>query len=140
VNITFTPNLQVNPDDFDIEGGIDQPIGLPQISITGFNFNIGGPAGFPQGRADTTVVLSDTVSWLRGNHSLKFGGEGRRFYNNNFTLDTGQFVFPNVTSFLQGRATAFSVTTGDRSSAIIQNAIGLYVQDNYKVRPNVTGT
>jgi outer membrane receptor protein involved in Fe transport len=47
-------------------------------------------------------------------------------------------VFPNVTSFLQGRATAFSVTTGDRSSAIIQNAIGLYVQDNYKVRPNVT--
>ena len=138
VNITFTPNLQVNPTDFDIENGIDQPIGLPQISITGFNFNIGGPAGFPQGRADTTVVVSDTLSWLRGNHSFKFGGEGRRFYNNNFTLDTGQFVFPNVASFLDGRATAFSVTTGDRSSAIIQNAIGFYVQDNYKVRPNVT--
>jgi hypothetical protein len=138
VNITFTPNLQVNPSDFDIENGIDQPIGLPQISITGFNFNIGGPAGFPQGRADTTVVVSDTLSWLKGNHSFKFGGEGRRFYNNNFTLDTGQFVFPNVASFLDGRATAFSVTTGDRSSAIIQNAIGFYVQDNYKVRPNVT--
>ena len=138
VNITFTPNLQVNPTDFDIENGIDQPIGLPQISITGFNFNIGGPAGFPQGRADTTVVVSDTLSWLRGNHSFKFGGEGRRFYNNNFTLDTGQFVFPNVASFLDGRATAFSVTTGDRSSAIIQNAIGFYVEDNYKVRSNLT--
>ena len=138
VNITFTPNFQVNPSDFDIENGIDQDIGLPQISITGFNFNIGGPAGFPQGRADTTVVVSDTLNWLHGNHSLKFGGEGRRFYNNNFTLDTGQFVFPNVTSFLAGRATAFSVTTGDRSSAIIQNALGFYVQDNYKVRPNLT--
>ncbi len=65
VNITFTPNLQVNPSDFDIENGIDQAIGLPQISITGFNFNIGGPAGFPQGRADTTVVVSDTLSWLK---------------------------------------------------------------------------
>ena len=138
VNITFTPNLQVNPFDFDIRNGINQDIGLPQISITGFNFNLGGPAGFPQGRADTTVVVSDTLNWLRGNHSLKFGGEGRRFYNNNFTLDTGQFVFPNVASFLQGRATAFSVTTGDRSSAIIQNAIGFYVQDNYKVRPNLS--
>ena len=138
VNITFTPNLQVNPLDFDINNGINQDIGLPQISITGFNFNIGGPAGFPQGRADTTVVVSDTLNWLHGNHSFKFGGEGRRFYNNNFTLDTGQFVFPNLASFLDGRATSFSITTGDRSSAIVQNALGLYVQDNYKLRPNLT--
>jgi len=78
INITFTPNLQVNPADFGINNGIDQDLGLPQISITGFNFNLGGPAGFPQGRADTTVVLSDTLNYLRGNHSFKFGGEARR--------------------------------------------------------------
>jgi hypothetical protein len=138
INITFTPNLQLNPADFAINNGINQPIGLPQISITGFNFNIGGPAGFPQGRADTTVVLSDTLNYLRGNHSFKFGGEGRRFYNNNFTLDTGTFTFPNVTNFLNGNANAFNITLGDRSSAIIQNALGFYVQDNFKVRPNVT--
>ena len=138
VNITFTPNLQLNPADFGINNGIDADIGLPQISITGFNFNLGGPAGFPQGRADTTVVVSDTLSYLRGNHSFKFGGEGRRFYNNNFTLDTGTFTFPNVNLFLTGNANAFSVTLGDRSSAIIQNAFGFYVQDNFKVRPNLT--
>ncbi|HEX3249975.1 MAG TPA: carboxypeptidase regulatory-like domain-containing protein [Pyrinomonadaceae bacterium] len=138
INITFTPNLQVNPLDFDINNGITQPIGLPQISITGFNFNIGGPAGFPQGRADTTVVVSDTLNYLRGSHSFKFGGEARRFYNNNFTLDTGTFAFPNVTSFLNGTANSFSVTIGDRSSAIIQNAFGFYGQDNFKVRPNLT--
>ncbi len=138
INITFTPNLQLNPADFEIRNGVDQPIGLPQISITGFNFNIGGPAGFPQGRADTTVVVSDTLNYLRGNHSFKFGGEGRRFYNNNFTLDTGTFTFPNVNNFLTGNANSFSVTLGDRSSAIIQNALGFFVQDNYKVRPNVT--
>jgi hypothetical protein len=138
VNITFTPNLQVNPLDFDIRNGITQDIGLPQINITGFNFNLGGPAGFPQGRADMTVVLSDTLNYLHGNHSFKFGGEGRRFYNNNFTLDTGAFTFPNLASFINGTATSFSITTGDRSSAIVQNALGFYVQDNYKVRPNVT--
>lgn len=138
INITFTPNAQLNPADFDIRNGINADIGLPQMSITGFNFNLGGPAGFPQGRADMTVVLSDTVSYLRGNHSFKFGGEARRFYNNNFTLDTGTFTFPNVSSFITGNGNGFSVTLGDRSSAIIQNALGLYVQDNYKLRPNLT--
>lgn len=138
INITFTPNAQLNPADFGINNGVNAEIGLPQMSITGFNFNLGGPAGFPQGRADMTLVLSDTVSYLRGNHSFKFGGEARRFYNNNFNLDTGTFTFPNVNSFLNGNGNAFSVTLGDRSSAIIQNAWGLYVQDNWKVRPNVT--
>ncbi|HZN08160.1 MAG TPA: TonB-dependent receptor [Pyrinomonadaceae bacterium] len=138
INITFTPNAQLNPADFGINNGVNDDIGLPQISITGFIFNLGGPAGFPQGRADTTVVFSDTVSYLRGNHSLKFGGEARRFYNNNFTLDTGSFTFANVNSFLAGNANGFSVTLGDRSSAIIQNAFGFFVQDNFKVRPNLT--
>jgi outer membrane receptor protein involved in Fe transport len=138
INITFTPNLQVNPKDFFIEDGISQPLGLPQISITGFNFNIGGPAGFPQGRADTTFVLSDTLNYLRGKHSFKFGGEWRRFFNNNFTLDTGTFTFANVNNFLNGSASSFSVTLGDRSSAIAQGALGLYVQDNYKWAENLT--
>ena len=138
INITFTPNLQVNPADFGINNGIDQDLGLPQISITGFNFNIGGPQGFPQGRADTTVVFSDTLNYLRGNHSFKFGTELRRFYNNNFTLDTGAFTFPNVNLFLTGNANSFQVTLGDRSSAIVQNALGFYVQDNFKVRQNLT--
>ena len=138
INITFTPNAQLNPADFGINNGVNAEIGLPQMSITGFNFNLGGPAGFPQGRADMTVVLSDTVSYLRGNHSFKFGGEARRFYNNNFTLDTGTFTFPNVNSFLTGNGNGFSVTLGDRSSAIVQNAFGFYVQDNWKVRPRVT--
>jgi outer membrane receptor protein involved in Fe transport len=138
INITFTPNLRVNPVDFNINEGINQPLGLPQISITGFNFNIGGPAGFPQGRADTTVVVSDTLNYLRGSHSFKFGGEARRFYNNNFTLDTGSFAFPNVASFLTGTANSFTLTIGDRSSAIIQDSYGAYAMDNFKVRSNLT--
>jgi outer membrane receptor protein involved in Fe transport len=138
INITFTPNALLNPADFGMNVGINQSIGLPQMSITGFNFNFGGPAGFPQGRADTTIVLSDTLSYLKGKHSFKFGGETRRFYNNNFNLDNGTFTFANVNSFLAGTGNSFSITLGDRSSAIIQSALGFYVQDNYKVRQNLT--
>lgn len=141
IHITFTPNALIDPSSLGIIDGITQPIGVPQITVGGLpqpTLNFGGPSGFPQGRADTGFVLSDTVNYLRGNHSLKLGGEWRRFFNNNFNLDTGSFTFPTVANFQQGTATAFSITLGDRSSAIAQGAFGLFIQDNFKWRPNVT--
>jgi hypothetical protein len=138
IHITFTPNAQLNPLDFNIKDGVTDPIGLPQIAVGGGGINFGGPTGFPQGRSDTTFVVSDTLSYLRGNHSFKFGGEWRRFYNNNTNRDTGAFTFASTAAFLAGTANGFTVTLGDVSSAIAQGALGLYVQDNYKVRTNLT--
>jgi hypothetical protein len=138
IHISFTPNAQLNPLDFGIKNGVTEPIGLPQMTVTGTGLNFGGPAGFPQGRSDTTYVLSDTLSYLRGNHSFRFGGEWRRFYNNNTAKDTGSFAFANMAAFLAGTANTFNVTLGDVSSAIAQGALGFFVQDNYKVRPNLT--
>ncbi|MGA9771553.1 MAG: TonB-dependent receptor [Blastocatellia bacterium] len=136
--ITFTPNLLVNPADFGINNGLNEPIGLPQISITGLAFNIGGPSGFPQGRGDTTFVASDTASYLIGSHSLKFGGEFRRFLNNNFNRNVGTFNFPSDAAFFLGNANAFSVTIGDVSNSIANGAIGFFVQDNFKLKQNLT--
>jgi len=138
IHIIFTPNALLNPADFGINNGVNEAIGLPQIAVGGSGLNFGGPAGFPQGRSDTIFVLSDTLNYLRGNHSFKFGGEGRRFYNNNTNKDTGNFAFANMAAFIAGTANVFNVTLGDVSSAIAQGALGLFVQDNYKVRPNLT--
>lgn len=138
IHITFTPNALLNPADFGINNGINEPFGLPQISITGLRFNIAGPAGFPQGRGDTSVVFSDTLSYQRGRHSLKMGGEFRRFFNNNFSRNPGTFNFATVDAFLAGTANAFSVTLGDVSSSIAVGALGLFVQDNFKLKPHLT--
>ena len=43
-----------------------------------------------------------------------------------------------MAAFLAGTANTFTVTLGDVSSAIAQGALGAFVQDNYKVRPNLT--
>jgi len=138
IHIAFVPNAQLNPLDFGIRNGVTEAIGLPQIAVGGTGLNFGGPTGFPQGRSDTTYVLSDTLSYLHGNHSFRFGGEWRRFYNNNTGKDTGSFSFANMAAFLAGTANAFTVTLGDVSSAIAQGALGAFVQDNWKVRPNLT--
>jgi hypothetical protein len=132
------PNGRLNPADFGINDGIDQPIGLPQISVAGGNLSFGGPSAQPSGRGDTTFVVADTVSYLFGTHSLKLGGEYRQFLNNNFRLGTGSFSFPTVAAFLAGNANAFSVTLGNQSSSIAEGALGVFVQDNYRVRPNLT--
>jgi len=132
------PNAQFNPAEYGIRNGIAEPIGLPQISIAGSALNFGGPANFPAGRADTTFVANDVWNCLCGRHSLKIGGEYRQFLNNNFRRGTGTFNFPSVGAFLADTANSFSVTLGNQSSSIAQGALGMFVQSNYRWRPNLT--
>ncbi|HEY8459418.1 MAG TPA: TonB-dependent receptor [Blastocatellia bacterium] len=138
IYITFTPNAQLNPADFGINNGINQAIGLPQINVAGASLNFGGPNGFPQGRGDTGIVFSDSLSYLVGRHSLKFGGEFRKFYNNNFGTSIGSFGFANMDAFLAGTANAFTVTLGDTSNSVSQGALGFFIQDSFKLLPNFT--
>jgi hypothetical protein len=138
--ITFAPNVQVNPLDFNISDGNSTAIGLPQIQVNGVGvgLNFGGPSGFPQGRGDLTGVFSDTVSWLHGNHNIKLGGEFRRFNGNSFNGDTARFVFNSLTNFQHGMADQFIVTPGNRPSRVGINALGFFAVDSYKILPYLT--
>jgi outer membrane receptor protein involved in Fe transport len=131
------PSNELNPVDFAIRNGKTDPIGLPQINIGG-GLNFGGPSNFPAGRGDTTFIVSDSVNYLFRNHSFKFGGEFREFLNNNYRVGTGTFNFPSIAAFLTGTANSFSVTLGNQSSSISQGALGFFVQDNYRLRSNLT--
>src|SRR5262249_19133802 len=136
--ITFSPVQALNPTDFGINEGLNQPLALPQMTISSIGLNFGGPAGFPQGRGDTTIAFSDTASYLHRNHSFEIGGEFREFLNNNFANTAGTFTFTNVALFGQGKASAFTVTQGAVTSSLSTKSAGLFIQDNYKARPNLT--
>jgi hypothetical protein len=131
------PKAQLNPAAYGILNGIDQPIGLPQISVAG-GLNFGGPSTLPVRRGDTTFVMAETMSCLCRRHSLKFGGEFRQFLDNFARLGTGSFNFATVAAFLNGTANSFNVTLGSQTSSVTQGALGFFVQDNFKVRPNLT--
>jgi len=138
INITFDPNLKVNPADLGIRDGVTTAIGLPQITISGPALNFGGPQNFPQGRVDTTLAASDTATLSHGNHNFQFGGEWRHFRNANFAYDPGIFQFPSVAAFQTGTGNNFSINLGSRPSDIGVNAYGLFARDSYKLAPNLT--
>jgi hypothetical protein len=54
-------------------------LGGPQIRAGG-SFRIGANDQTPQNRILRTYQLTDTLSWQKGTHRLRFGGEWERFY------------------------------------------------------------
>jgi outer membrane receptor protein involved in Fe transport len=138
IHIVFSPNDTRNPVAFGIQDGLNFNAGLPQTSIGGTGINLGGPTGFPQGRGDTTAVLGDTLSYIRGRHSFKFGGEFRRFYNNNFNGDAGALSFNSISDFAAGKALSFSLSAGNLPSRIQTGELGFFGQDSWKISQRLT--
>jgi len=137
LNISFNPNVIINPADLGISNGIDFPIALPQITIQSLGLNIGGPAGFPSGRTVLTYAAGDTATYLRGNHVIKFGGELRRTEHQSFNLDPGTFTYASVAAFQTGLGNSFNITLGDRSYDLFVNALGGFVQDSVTLGPTL---
>ncbi len=107
--------------------------------------------------AHTLFNYSGSVSWVRGAHSLKFGGEQRLFYNNFGQPDsaTGTFHFSQITSANDPNAgdvtsgnsiASLLLGYGDNNSGITVRPriadksieTGFYGQDDWKVSPKFT--
>jgi len=135
--IEFNADTSIPSSQFGINnGGVGT---IPQITISG-NFTFGGIGGFPQGRGDNVVVLSDTLSWVHGNHSIRFGGEFRPQNSDNFSATPGTFTFASVAAFMADQATSFGSNTGNRSNRTYADAIGAYFTDAWKIAPTFTLT
>ena len=152
IHITFITDVQnagLDPTSFGIQDGQSGRVGIPQVVVSGLGLIYGGEVGFPQGRGDTSAVTSDTVSYLRGNHSFKFGGEYRRFIGNSIGGDEGRITFPSLAAYLgcsstftncgQAAPSAFQINLGGTHPArVSQPAMGFFGADNWKVRPYLT--
>ena len=79
ISIAFNPANTIDPTSVGLGDGLSGKVGLPQTTLSDIGLIFGGPSGFPQGRDDTTGVLADTVTMLKGKHTIKWGGEFRRY-------------------------------------------------------------
>jgi hypothetical protein len=137
VHIEFVPDVvgKLNPADFGISTGSSV---FPNINVSGV-MRFGGIDGFPQGRGDTSYQVSDTLSWIKGRHSIKFGGEYRLFQNNNFNRGTGGLItFPTLAAFLAGNPASATQTQLPVTNSIRARAFDLFAQDDFKMTSRLT--
>jgi len=132
--INFLPAEAETASSLGIDSGVGAGVSIPQISISGA-FTFGGISGFPQGRGDNTVVASDTLSIIKGNHTLKMGGEFRRANSDNYSYTPGTFTFASVAAFTLDEATGFTSNASNKSNRTYANALGFFLNDAWKVSP-----
>jgi hypothetical protein len=139
ISIAFNPATLLDPSTLGIGDGLTGNVGIPQTTLSDIGLTFGGPSGFPQGRNDTLGVLSDTATLLRGRHTIKFGGEFRRYLLVSFSANIGSLTFVSTpNNFEQDNATVFSVQPNTVTSRVYDDAVGGFVQDNFKLTPRLT--
>ncbi len=137
ISISFNPANLIDPTSVGLGDGLSGPVGIPQTTITDVGTVFGGPSGFPQGRDTTTGVLSDTVTMLKGNHEIKWGGEFRRYLLYSFTGNIGSMSLSLAN--LQASVTpVFSIQPNIIDYRIYADAAAGFVQDHYRMLPGLT--
>lgn len=121
---------------------------LPAITVSGF-VNLGAPTNIPRGRVSSAYQFVDNLTWTRGTHTYKMGGEYRRPLVNSFNdiFSRGRINFTNpagslasLADFLAGRPSTGGTTIarGATRRDTFSNNTGLFVQDDWKVTPRLT--
>lgn len=121
-------------------------LSAPAIDQTGPAVNISGVASFgtatssPTERDVDLYQLTDNISALRGDHSLKFGGE---YLYNDLNIGfpgalQGVYTFTNLANFLTGNYSQFQQAFGAPSQAQKNPNLGVFARDEWKVRRDLT--
>jgi hypothetical protein len=123
--------------------------GFPFIDVQSM-FHLGFSQFGPQPRLDTVYQAADNFSFTQGRHILKFGFDMRRWgsYNPTLNSNNGAIVFRSYgtystgnagADFLLGIPTRYLQGSGGIEDARAQQYYS-YVQDQFRLRPNLTLT
>jgi hypothetical protein len=138
--------LQITPNDtnfkYNINTGLSNPLlsGIPDIRISPFS-QLGAFHNFPKiVGPDKVYDAIDQVSYLRGKHAFKFGGEVRddQVHQATFRAGRGRMRFASLEDFLLGNPGNTTFLAGDPTRNITQWLYAGYVQDDWRITPRVT--
>lgn len=154
-------NNKIDPQSLGIDTGPLSPadFGVPYVYLLplGYGGYIGGVQAYPiTTRPDQTWDWSEHFSWVKGNHTIKLGGNFQRAYTNSlrnnartglllgyftyYTSMSGDPVQDAVEELLLGKADNANRAFGDTHRHLVENSVGFYIQDDWKIKPRLTLT
>ncbi|MGA7316959.1 MAG: TonB-dependent receptor [Silvibacterium sp.] len=156
-NHTFSPNFlneaRANAAGWrwnEVDSNPQAPFGLPQSQLNG-SPQIGsislGSLGVPAPSIlnQWTYGYKDVATKVLHSHTMKFGFDFTRLYYLNFPIGAPNYTFFNIWSFLNDAPMAeggpFQATTGlpgGFRNDNRENMWGIFFQDDWKARPNLT--
>lgn len=132
------------------------PFGLPTYVTLTNGFNFGAPyydtrVAYPN---ELRNQVADTLTWTRGNHTMKFGGDFSHVSDKILDIyqQNGQFGYSSVASYLEDlyapaacsgqpcttHYSSFAQGFGPLGYTIDTDDIALFAQDDWKVRPRLS--
>ncbi len=111
-------------------------ISSPRVTAGSFTGSDSSPAF---AREEKRTQIQDNISVVAGAHLFKAGGDVqlvRSTFNDLFATG-GQFTFDTVDDFLSNNPSRF-VQRFDTESRASNDVVGLFVQDEWKIVPNLT--
>ncbi len=119
--------------------------GFPVLNISGY-MGLGDDQAASNLDNSRTYQAVDNLSWIRGAHSLKFGGDIRRLLDdattNNWPFGnmafTGDISGNSAADFMLGYPRTTLTPEGVPVSKIRQWRYGAYIQDDWKATSNLT--
>jgi carboxypeptidase family protein len=150
---TFTADHNTPASAYGINTGVTNPLygGLPRINIAPFYIfpNELGGFNWPKVQGpDTRVQFIDHISYTRGKHALKFGGE---LHHDAFSGGAyggvrgrikfglgGQTLIQPIEDFFAGFSSHASLLVGDPTRHIHNWGAAGFVQDDWRATPHLT--
>jgi hypothetical protein len=136
---------------YGIYTGVTSAGSLPNIRVSGFTALGGGPGWPNQFGPDSVFQFVDYVSYLRGNHVIKFGGDFRRNLADPVSrgaakgaidfVGQGGHAFNGSTQledFLAGTPTFATIQSGSPQRQLSQWYYAVSVQDDWRVTHRLT--
>ena len=114
------------------------PLG-PTVSTAGLDL-FGETFIVPQGRTQNTFQYLDTVSWVKGKHTFKFGADINRYQSPSVSafFARGLISFNSVADFQQGNPSSYTQNVGNFARHNFALDAFWFVQDDYRVTDTLT--
>jgi hypothetical protein len=117
---------------------------FPNAEVDELGISTGPNSGAPQGYTQNTYQLGETLTYIRGKHTLRVGGEVRKYIDKTIFLPRAraEWDWATLNSFLNdfvpdgGNGALRNV--GNGTFVGNDNAFAWFVQDDFKLTPRLT--